>query len=162
MKFDGPVKRSRGLRNPGELIEARCRRLYRRQMDGLTSRQLVYEHAAREGISIATAWRDWSQVHQWNEEDWEKDRINMLSRIQAMRVRLINAALKKGQLQTAAQVLDSLGRALGEHTPEQVSISAPTLNIQVEAKKEPEKLPESQVIDAEITQEPEKIEEPNL
>lgn len=149
-KVDKPKKgkRSRGDKRSEEFVEARRRRLYRHQLDGHSARQLVYEHSAREGVSMATAWRDWHQVNIWNQEDWQKDRENMLARIQAMRIRLINAAMKKGQLQTAAQVLDSLGRVLGEATPEQVSVQVPLLNINVEPKKEPAQLPQGEVIDA--------------
>ena len=79
---------------------------------------------------------DWRKVNEWNEEDWQKDRENMLSRLQTMRVKLFNQALKKGQLQTAAQVLDSLGRVIGESV-ETVNINAPELAIRVEQKSTP-------------------------
>ena len=58
----------------------------------------------------------------------------MLSRLQSMRIKLFNQAMKKGQLQTAAQVLDSLGRVIGESV-ETVNIQAPELAIRVESKK---------------------------
>ncbi len=58
----------------------------------------------------------------------------MLSRIQQMRVRLFNQAVKKGQLQTAAQILDSLGKVIGESV-ETVNIQAPELSIRIEDKK---------------------------
>ena len=57
----------------------------------------------------------------------------MLPRLQAMRVRLFNKAIKKGQLQTAAQILDSLGKVIGESV-ETVNIQAPELSIKVEQK----------------------------
>ena len=50
-----------------------------------------------------------------------------------MRVRLFNKAVKKGQLQTAAQILDSLGKVIGESV-ETVNIQAPELSIKVEPK----------------------------
>ena len=68
-----------GKRNPYAYIEQRQQRLYRRQLDGLSARQLVLEHAEREGCSVATAWRDWEVVNQWNAEDWDRDRANMLA-----------------------------------------------------------------------------------
>ena len=107
--------------------------MYSRQLDGQTTRQLVLEHARIEGISPTTAWEDWNRVKRWNNEDWEKDRENMLPRLQAMRVRLFNKAVKKGQLQTAAQILDSLGKVIGESV-ETVNIQAPELSIKVEQK----------------------------
>ena len=45
---------------------------------------------------------------------------------------LLNAIAKK-QLQTAAQVLDGIGRVIGEST-ETINIQAPDLKIQIEDK----------------------------
>ena len=95
-------------RSSAEKVQERAQRLYSRQLEGQTTRQLVIEHSKIEQISITTAWEDWGRVKTWNTEDWDKDRENMLPRLQAMRVRLFNKAVKKGQLQTAAQILDSL------------------------------------------------------
>ena len=111
----------------------RSQRLYARQLEGKTTRQLVIEHANIEGISETTAWQDWDKVKVWNDEDWQKDRETLLPRLQAMRVRLFNKAVKKGQLQTAAQILDSLGKVIGESV-ETVNIQAPELSIKVEPK----------------------------
>ena len=123
-----------GKKSAASVIKARQHRLYKRQLDGMPTRHLVLDHATKEDVSEATAWRDWNAVMEMNEEDWQKDRENMLSRIQGMRVRLFNQALKKGQLQTAAQILDSLGRVIGESV-ETVNIQAPELAIRIEDKK---------------------------
>ena len=130
-KQDGRVC---GKRQPDVVIEARRQKLYKRQLEGKTTRQLGLEHAATEGIGIETAWTDWRKVKSWNDEDWEKDREKMIGRLQGMRMKLFNQAMKKGQLQTAAQVLDSLGRVLGESV-ENININAPQLSISVEDKK---------------------------
>ena len=82
---------------------------------------------------MTTAWKDWKQVTSWTEEDWGKERENMLSRLQAARLRLFDKAIKKGQLQTAAMVLDSIGKVIGESV-EHVNIQAPELSIKVESK----------------------------
>ena len=113
--------------------EDRIRRLYRRQLEGLSARALVYEHKEKEQISIQTAWRDWAEVKKLVDEDWKADRENMLARLQHMRTKLFNQALKKGQLQTASQVLDSIGRVIGESV-ETVNIQAPELKISIENK----------------------------
>ena len=128
------VKKKNPGRSHAHVVEARRQRLYRRQLEGLTTRQLVIDHASKEGVCVKTAWNDWSAVNQWNEEDWQKDRENMISRLQSMRIRLYEKAMRKGQLQTAAQILDSLGKVVGESV-ETVNINAPELSIRVENKE---------------------------
>lgn len=130
------IARPFGKKNPDALVELRRQRLYRRQLEGLGSRDLVQQHAKTEQISMATAWRDWAQVNDWNKEDWEREREDMIARVQGMRFKLYHTAYKKGHLQVAANVLDSLGRVLGEATPEQVAVQVPNLNIQIEQKKD--------------------------
>ena len=110
----------------------RCRRMYRHQQDGLTCRALVYEHMAREGVSESTAWRDWNQVREWNDQDFSKERETMVARLASLRFKAIERAMKKGQLQTAAHLMDSLGRAVGEGLEVEAAQHAPTLNISIE------------------------------
>ena len=129
-----PKKRNPG-RSPDMVIEQRRQRLYKRQLEGLTTRHLVLEHSAKEGGCVKTAWNDWKEVSKWNDEDWQKDRENMIARLQAMRVRLFDKAVKKGQFQTAAQILDSLGKVVGESV-ETVNINAPELAIRIENQKD--------------------------
>ena len=129
-----PRKKNPG-RSPDMVIEQRRQRLYKRQLDGLPTRHLVLEHSSREGVCVKTAWNDWKEVSKWNEEDWQKDRENMIARLQAMIVRLFDKACKKGQFQTAAQILDSLGKVVGESV-ETVNINAPELAIRIENKKD--------------------------
>ena len=129
------VRRTVGNKSPRMVVEARQQRLYKRQLEGLPARQLVLDHASKEGVSVATGWSDWKQVNAWNNEDWQKDRENMLARLQAARLRLYEKAIRKGQLQTAAQVLDSIGKVIGESV-EHVSIQAPELSIKVESKQD--------------------------
>ena len=52
-----------------------------------------------------------------------------------MRLRVINAAIRKGQLQTATQALKDLGAVVGEVAPEQQAMLAPILNITVEESR---------------------------
>ena len=78
-------------------VQKRSQRLYSRQLEGKTTRQLVIEHSNIEQVSETTAWEDWNRVKKWNDEDWQKDRETLLPRLQAMRVRLFNKAVKKGQ-----------------------------------------------------------------
>ena len=133
--FNNPLAQPAKKRTRSSISDVlkRSQRLYARQLEGKTTRQLVIEHSNIEGISETTAWEDWNKVKKWNDEDWQKDRETLLPRLQAMRVRLFNKAVKKGQLQTAAQILDSLGKVIGESV-ETVNIQAPELSIRVEPK----------------------------
>ena len=134
--YTGPVnaegKSVYGKRNPNSIIEARQRRLYKHQQSGLTARALVYEHADRESVSLSTAWKDWDAVKAWNTEDFASERDTLVARLSSMRMRAIQMALKKGQLQTAAHLMDSLGRAVGEGLEVEAAQHAPTLNISIE------------------------------
>ena len=128
------MARPTGTRDPDHSILKRQQRLYRRQSEGLTTRQLVIDHSLKEGLSERHAWEDWKQVKIWNEEDWAKDRESMVSRIQSMRLRAIDKAMKKRQLQTVQTLLADLGKVVGE-SEEVINIKAPELNIRVENKK---------------------------
>ena len=100
-------------------------------------RQLVLDHADREGIGEVTAWRDWDAVKQWNEQDWAKDRDSIVSRPQAMRMRAIDAAIRKGQIGSAQLLMRDLGAVVGEVAPEAAAAAAPQLSIVVEDKRQP-------------------------
>lgn len=129
-------QRPYGKRNPNAVIEERRKRLYKRQLTGLTVRQLVLDHADREGIGEVTAWRDWDAVKQWNEQDWAKDRESIISRLQGMRLRAIDAAIRKGQIGSAQLLMRDLGAVVGEVAPEAAAAAAPQLNIVVEDKRQ--------------------------
>ena len=58
----------------------------------------------------------------------------MIARIQTMRLRAIDKAMKKGQLQTVQTLLADLGKVVGE-AEEVINIKAPELSIRVENKK---------------------------
>ena len=121
-------------KDPDQLILKRQQRLYRRQSEGLSTRQLVIDHSLKEGICERHSWDDWKQVKIWNEEDWAKDRESMVARIQSMRLRAIDKAMRKGQLHTVQTLLADLGKVVGE-SEEVINIKAPELNIKVENKK---------------------------
>ena len=131
-KTVGKKKRPFGLRNNAAVIENRVQRLYKRQLEGLTCRQLVFDHAEREQIAVATAWRDWKKVQALNNEDFKLERENMAGRIFSMRNRLFNASVKRGQMATAAQVLDSLAKMVGCDETEEKGTSVPEINIKIE------------------------------
>ena len=134
--YKGPVnsegKMVYGKRNPEDVIKQRQHRLYTRQLDGLTPRQLVTEHSIRESIALTTSWRDWKAVQTWNEEDFAADRDQMVSRLTSARWRLFNRSMSKGHFQTAASVLDSLSKTVRDGEVDGASQADVKLNISIE------------------------------
>ena len=61
----------------------RVKRLYMRQLEGLTANQLVLDQ--KEQVSEETAWRDWREVAKLNDEDFARERETMGARIFALR-----------------------------------------------------------------------------
>ena len=135
--YKGPInadgEKVYGKRNPEEVIRQRQHRLYLRQMDGLTPRQLVFEHCTRESVSKSTGWKDWKAVQAWNETDFVGERAEMASRLTSARWRLFNKSVQKGHFQTAAAVLDSLSKTCGDGDQMQDAAAAPNLSISIEA-----------------------------
>ena len=117
--------------DPEDRLE-RCRRMYRNQQEGLTCRAIVYEHMAREGVSESTAWRDWDQVKEWNQEDWGKERESIVSRLTSVRFRAIEKCMRKGQLQTAAILMAQLGATVQETEANPGAEDTINLNITIE------------------------------
>ena len=131
-KTIGTRRKPFGPKKSAAEVENRVQRLYKRQLEGLTCRQLVLDHADKEQIGLATAWRDWKKVQQLNNEDFKLERENMAGRIFSMRNRLFNASMKRGQMATAAQVLDSLAKMVGCDAAEEKGNSVPDINIKIE------------------------------
>lgn len=115
----------------GYLKAERVKRLYMRQLEGLTAKQLVLDHAKKEQVSEETAWRDWREVAKLNDEDFARERETMGARIFALRQKVFNAAMRRGQMNTAAQVLDSLARQVGCDEP-QSNDMLPEIRVRVE------------------------------
>ena len=138
--YTGPVnsegKSVYGKRNPEEVIKQRQHRLYIRQLDGLTPRQLVTDHASRESISLASAWRDWKAVNEWNEQDFATERDQMVSRLTSARWRLFNRSMAKGHYQTACSVLDSLSKTCHDGEP---GTSSQDVKLNISIEPQPEK-----------------------
>ena len=129
-------QRPYGKRNPDAWIEERQRRLYLKQLSGQSARALVYEHATREGVSVSTAWRDYATVKEWNESDWQDEKDKTVSRIQQMRLRCIEGAIRAKQFGTAQLLLRDLGAVVGEVSLEAQAAAAPQLSITIDDKRQ--------------------------
>jgi hypothetical protein len=95
---------------------------------------LVLEHADRESISVCTGWKDWARVNSWLQQDWENEKAKMHARLNNMRLRAINMALKKSQLSSAQALMADLGRSIGEGT-EFSTVEDVKLNISIEPQQ---------------------------
>jgi len=122
---------SQALSRKKALKQERIKKLYMRQLEGLPAKQLVLDHARKEQVSEETAWRDWREVSKLNDQDFSLERETMAARIFAMRQKVLNAALRRGQMQTAASVLDSLARQVGCDEA-QMSQILPEIRVRVE------------------------------
>ena len=131
------VKKARpyGRKNPDAYIEERQRRLYRKMLNGMPPRALAIEHASCESISLSTAWRDYAAVQAWAEEDWGKEKDRLVSRLQSMRLRCIEGAIRAKQFGTAQLLLRDLGAVVQEVSPEAVAAAAPVLRVEIEQKQ---------------------------
>ena len=76
-KTVGKKKRPFGLRNSEALIENRVQRLYKRQLEGLTCRQLVLDHAERSkspspppGATGKKSKPSTTRTSNWNAKQW--------------------------------------------------------------------------------------------
>jgi hypothetical protein len=65
-----------------------------------------------------------------------ESRDSILNQILAMRMTTAKRAMKRGNFQVVAHLLDSIGRAAGELSQEQAAQAAPTLQITVEDKRQ--------------------------
>lgn len=121
-----------GKRNADQVIEARRRRLYRHLSNGQSLRHNVYAHAEREGVSISTAWRDSEVIKEWYAEDFAKERETMVARLTTLRFRAIEGAIRSKNWQSAAALMDSISRTVGDGNEESQAAAAPQLNITIE------------------------------
>lgn len=125
-----------GRKNPDAYIEERQRRLYRHMLNGMPPRALVLDHASRESVSLSTAWRDYAVVQSWHAEDWAKEKDRLVSRLQSMRLRCIEGAIRAKQFGTAQLLLRDLGAVVQEVSPEAIAAAAPVLRVEVEPQRQ--------------------------
>ena len=85
--------------------------MYRHQQSGLTARALVYEHADREASNHKHGLEGLGLLKRWNEEDFATERRFDGRASLFITVQSHPDGAEKGQLQTAAHLMDSLGRS---------------------------------------------------
>ena len=128
-------KRWRGGKG-GELrMEERMNFAYSLLLEGNTRRANAQLIADRFGVSIRTADADISRAMEILRTERSESKDAILNQILAMRLATAKRAMKRGNFQVVAHLLDSIGRAAGELEATTQAAAAPQLSIVVEDKR---------------------------
>lgn len=129
-KYD-PLKKFRSTQLQ---LEERVNAAYMLMLNGGSRRENCNQLAAKYNVSFRQAENYYAKAQELMRVDRSADRQDLLNQINNMRMHTIQKALKRGNLQVVAQLLDSLARAAGEGTAENEANNAPTLNITINEK----------------------------
>jgi hypothetical protein len=130
------TKRWRGGKGSEVRMDERMNYAYSLLLEGNTRRANAQLIADRFGVSIRTADADISRAMEILRTEQSESRDSILNQILAMRLATAKRAMKRGNFQVVAHLLDSIGRAAGELSQEQAAQAAPTLQITVEDKRQ--------------------------
>jgi hypothetical protein len=130
------TKRWRGGKGSEVRMDERMNYAYSLLLEGNTRRANAQLIADRFGVSIRTADADISRAMEILRTEQSESRDSILNQILAMRLATAKRAMKRGNFQVVAHLLDSIGRAAGELSQEQVAQAAPRLEITVEDKRQ--------------------------
>ena len=129
-------KRFRGGRpiNAAQM-EERVTAAYNLMLSGGSRRSNAAALASRFGVSIRQADNYISQAQELLRTDFQGQKEEILNQVNALRMTAIRKAMKRGNLQVVAHLLDSVARGMGEGSQEQAAAAAPTLNISIDDKR---------------------------
>ena len=129
-------KRWRGGRPINEAqMEERVTAAYNLMLSGGSRRSNAGHLASRFGVSIRQADNYISAAQQLLKTDFEGQRDEILNQVNALRMTAINKALKRGNLQVVAHLLDSVARSFGEGSQETQAAAAPVLRVEIDDKR---------------------------
>jgi len=117
--------------NPEEL-ERRVNDAYMLMLHGGSRRENCNQLAQKYNVSYRQAENYYFKARELMKTDMSENRQDLLNQVNNMRLHTIQRALKRGNLQVVAHLLDSLARSAGEGTAEQEATHAPTLNISIQ------------------------------
>jgi len=150
--IDGGVKpdKAKGLPSPfsraenrfskGRVItptqmQERVNDAYMLMLGGGAYRENACQLSTRYGVSFRQAEKYIYEAKQLMKLDFAGERAAFLNQVNNMRMHTVKKALKRGNYQVVAQLLDSLGRAMGEGSIEDAANQTPNLNITIEDKR---------------------------
>ena len=116
-------------------MEERVNAAYMLLLSGGSTRENVCQLATRYGVSYRQAYNYIADAKKLMTLDFAGERAEFLNQVNNMRMHTVKKALKRGNFQVVAQLLDSLGRAMGEGSVEEAANAAPNLNITIEDKR---------------------------
>lgn len=132
-----PLKRFRkGRPITNAEMEERVNAAYMLMLTGGTRRENCAQLAAKYGVSFRQAENYYSDAQQLMRSDYSDKRQELLNQVNNMRMHTVRKALKRGNYQVVAHLLDSLARSAGEGTIENEANQAPTLNITIDDKRD--------------------------
>ena len=116
-------------------MEERVTAAYNLMLEGGSRRSNAAALSSRFGVSIRQADNYISQAQELLRSDFRGEREQMLNQVNAMRMTAIKKAMKRGNLQVCAHLLDSVARSFGEGSAENEASAAPQLNITIDDKR---------------------------
>jgi hypothetical protein len=117
-------------------MQERVNAAYMLMLGGGSYRENVCQLATRYGVSYRQGENYVREAKKLMTEDFAGERAEFLNQVNNMRMHTVKKALKRGNYQVVAQLLDSLGRAMGEGSVEEAANAAPNLNITIEDKRQ--------------------------
>lgn len=116
-------------------MQERVNAAYMLMLGGGSYRENVCQLSTRYGVSYRQGENYVKEAKKLMTEDFAGERAEFLNQVNNMRMHTVKKALKRGNFQVVAQLLDSLGRAMGEGSVEEAANAAPNLNITIEDKR---------------------------
>ena len=116
-------------------MQERVNAAYMMLLQGGSVRENVCQLSTRYGVSYRQAENYVAQARKLMKLDFAGERAEFLNQVNNMRMHTVKKALKRGNYQVVAQLLDSLGRAMGEGSVEEAANQSPSLNITIEDKR---------------------------
>lgn len=130
------TKRWRGGRPINEAqMEERVTAAYNLMLTGGSRRSNAGILSSRFGVSIRQAENYISAAQKLLKTDFQGQKEEILNQVNALRMTAINKALKRGNLQVVAHLLDSVARSFGEGSQETQAAAAPVLRVEIDDKR---------------------------
>lgn len=116
-------------------MSERVNAAYMLMLQGGSRRENAIQLSTRYGVSHRQAENYIHEAQKLMKTDFCGQREELLNQVNNMRMHTVKKALKRGNYQVVAHLLDSIARGAGEGSVEQSATQAPTLNITVEDKR---------------------------